>query len=143
MAVIAATLATSDARAQDFATDTMSGYALGGHDPVAYFIVRRPREGLPRHEVRWGGTIWVFVNEGNQAAFEADPEIYAPHLAGCDPVALADGFVTAGNPRVFALYETRLLLFHSEINRFLFLADPKSQITAAEENAERQGCGGR
>ncbi|MCA1243926.1 twin-arginine translocation pathway signal protein [Stappia stellulata] len=121
----------------------MSGYALGGQDPVAYFIARQPLEGLPRHELRWGGTIWVFVNEGNRAAFEADPEVYAPHLAGCDPVALADGFVTEGNPMIFALYDGDLLLFHSEINRFLFLADPQSQMGAAKGNAARLGCVGR
>jgi hypothetical protein len=128
---------------QDYATDTMSGYALGGHDPVAYFIARQPLEGLARHELRWGGTIWVFANEGNRAAFEADPDVYAPHLAGCDPVALANGFVTEGNPVIFALYDGDLLLFHSEINRFLFLADPENQIGAARDNAARLGCVGR
>lgn len=143
LAVLAAISGDSVACAQDYATDTMSGYALGGHDPVAYFIARQPREGLPRHELRWGGTIWVFVNEGNRAAFQADPEVYAPHLAGCDPVALADGFVTEGNPMIFALFNGALLLFHSEINRFLFLAEPESQMAAAEGNAARLGCLGR
>ncbi|WP_208979124.1 YHS domain-containing (seleno)protein [Stappia stellulata] len=142
MALFFAVTGGHGAVSQDYATDVMSGYALGGRDPVAYFVAKKPREGLPRHELRWAGTIWVFVNEGNRAAFEADPEVYAPHLAGCDPVALADGFVTAGNPMVFALYEGGLLLFHSEINRFLFLADPKSKLAAAEKNATRLGCGG-
>ncbi len=142
-AVVALFSGGPGAYAQDYATDMMSGYALGGQDPVAYFIARQPLEGLPRHELRWGGTIWVFVNEGNRAAFEADPEVYAPHLAGCDPVALADGFVTEGNPMIFALYDGDLLLFHSEINRFLFLADPQSQMGAAKGNAARLGCVGR
>jgi len=143
MAVVALFSGGSGTYAQDYATDTMSGYALGGRDPVAYFIARQPLEGLPRHELRWGGTIWVFLNEGNRAAFEADPDVYAPELAGCDPVALADGFVTEGNPMIFALYDGDLLLFHSEINRFLFLADPQSQMGAAKGNAARLGCVGR
>lgn len=132
--------APARAPAQDFATDVMTGYALAGHDPVAYFIDRRPREGRPDHEVRWGESVWVFLNEGNRAAFEADPRTYAPAFAGCDPYALAAGFTTAGKPQLFALNGRRLLLFHSEINRFLFLADPRTYLAAAEDNAERLGC---
>lgn len=128
------------ALAQGFATDAMTGYAVGGHDPVAYFIDRRPRRGAPDHELRWADTVWVFVNEGNRAAFEKAPEVYAPYFSGCDPYALAQGGVTQGNPMIFALYDGRLLLFHSEINRFLFLADPQVLDRAAQGNARRLGC---
>lgn len=128
------------ALAQGFATDVMTGYAVGGHDPVAYFIDRKPRRGVPDHELRWADTVWVFVNEGNRAAFEKAPEVYAPYFSGCDPYALAQGGVTQGNPMIFALYDGRLLLFHSEINRFLFLADPAVLDEAARANARRLGC---
>ena len=136
-----ALVCTADpARATDYATDPVSGYALGGRDPVAYFVDRMPREGDRRQELRWDDTVWMFVNEGNRAAFEKDPQIYAPHLRGCDPLALAEGFVTIGNPLIFALHDGRLLLFHSEINRFLFLSDPASLLAEAETQALAQGC---
>ena len=133
-------LSAAPLRAQDYATDVMTGYALGGRDPVAYFIDKVPRVGDAEHELRWGGTIWVFVNEGNRAAFVADPHVYAPKFTGCDPYALAGGFTTMGKPALFALESRRLLLFHSEINRFLFLADPKTYLQSAEANAKRLGC---
>lgn len=139
-AVLALVALAGPARALDYATDPVSGYALGGRDPVAYFIDRMPREGDRRQELRWDDTVWMFVNEGNRAAFAKDPQVYAPHLRGCDPLALAEGFVTIGNPLIFALHEGRLLLFHSEINRFLFLSDPASLLTEAESRARAQGC---
>ena len=41
----------------------------------------RPRRpGVPL----WGVT-WRFVNEGNRAAFNADPEVYMPQFGGYDP----------------------------------------------------------
>ncbi|WP_208980403.1 hypothetical protein [Stappia indica] len=139
-AVLALVALAGPARALDYATDPVSGYALGGRDPVAYFIDRMPREGDRRQELRWDDTVWMFVNEGNRAAFAKDPQVYAPHLRGCDPLALAEGFVTIGNPLIFALHEGRLLLFHSEINRFLFLSDPASLLAEAESRARAQGC---
>ncbi len=141
MLLVALAVAPTPAAALDYATDPVGGYALSGNDPVAYFIDKKPRRGQSKHEYRWGGTIWMFVNEGNRAAFEKAPEVYAPHLTGCDPTALSGGFVTVGNPAIFALHEGRLLLFHSEINRFLFLADPDTLLSAARDNAARLGCG--
>lgn len=140
LASVSVLAAPRPAAALDFATDPVSGYALGGNDPVAYFVDRKPRRGQQKHELRWGDTIWMFVNEGNRAAFEKAPQIYAPHLTGCDPTALAGGFVTIGNPEIFALYDGHLLLFHSEINRFLFLADPQTLIESARDGAARLGC---
>lgn len=128
------------ALAGDFATDSLRGYALGGHDPVAYFTQRMAVEGSENHELSWGGTRWVFRNQGNRAAFEKAPLVYAPAFAGCDPYALADGFTVTGNPVLFALHRNRLLLFHSDINRFLFLADPKNLWDMASGNAARLGC---
>ena len=32
------------------------------------------------------GAIWRFRNEGNRAAFAADPEVYMPRFGGYDPV---------------------------------------------------------
>uniref|UniRef100_UPI003BA955EC YHS domain-containing (seleno)protein n=1 Tax=Stappia sp. TaxID=1870903 RepID=UPI003BA955EC len=118
----------------------MRGYALGGRDPVAYFTQHKAVEGSERHELSWGGTRWIFRNEGNRAAFEKAPLVYAPAFTGCDPFALADGFVVSGNPALFALYRNRLLLFHSDINRFLFLADPQNLWDMALGNASRLGC---
>lgn len=131
---------TASGLALDFATDPMRGYALGGRDAVAYFTERRPVEGLDDYEFSWSGTVWVFRNEGNRAAFAKAPEVYAPAFTGCDPHALAGGFAVIGNPAIFAIHRSRLMIFHSDINRFLFLADPAAALAAAEANKDRLGC---
>lgn len=128
------------ARPQIFVPDPISGYALGGRDPVAYYIDGKPRPGKRRYELAWGGVKWVFVNQGNRAAFENAPTAYAPVFGGCAVYSLSQGFATAGNPSIFAIFENRLMLFHSDVNRFLFLSNPKAHIASAQGNARRVGC---
>jgi len=128
------------ARPQLFVPDPISGYAIGGHDPVSYFVDGRPREGSRRFEYAWGGARWIFVNEGNLAAFKRDPNAYAPLFAGCGGHALSDGFAAAGNPFIFAVVDGRLIFFHSVVNRFLFLANVTQLLKDAEANAKTTGC---
>lgn len=138
--VLADAGSSARARPQLFVPDPISGYALGGRDPVAYFVDKRPRAGKRQYELYWAGARWVFVNQGNRAAFEASPTTYAPAFAGCAAHSLALGFASAGNPTIFAIYRNQLLLFHSDVNRFLFLANPEANMAAAQEHAARVGC---
>lgn len=128
------------ARPQIFVPDPISGYALGGRDPVAYYVDKYPRAGKREYEMFWGGAKWVFVNQGNRAAFERAPATYAPVFAGCALYALSQGFASAGNPSIFAIYENHLMLFHSDVNRFLFLSNPAALMESARANAESVGC---
>ncbi|QFS97971.1 hypothetical protein FIV06_11160 [Labrenzia sp. THAF191b] len=128
------------ARPQVFVPDPITGYALGGHDPVSYFVDGYPRKGKRNHVHKWGGTEWIFVNEGNLAAFKRDPEAYAPLFAGCGGYALSEGFGTAGSPFIYAIVDRRLVFFHSVVNRFLFVVNGSQLMTAAHDNAERVGC---
>ncbi|WP_208980061.1 YHS domain-containing (seleno)protein [Roseibium suaedae] len=130
----------AQARTDLFIPDPITGYALGGHDPVAYFIDRKPRMGRRKFEFRWGGAEWIFVNEGNLAAFKAAPEVYAPLFAACGAQALSEGYVTAGNPHIFAFVDGKLVFFHSVVNRFLFLVNAKPQMSDAEANMQKTGC---
>lgn len=123
-----------------FAGDPATGYAVGGVDPVAYFVNKEPLSGRAKFELEWNETTWVFINEGNRAAFLADPLVYAPQFAGCDALALAEGYATMGNPFIFALYGDRLFLFHSEVNRFLFLSNPAALLEMAKANSRRPDC---
>ena len=69
--------------------DPHTGLALYGLDPVTYFTEGEPKAGESAFEYQFGGVIWRFVNEGNRAAFVANPEIYAPRFGGYDPVGVA------------------------------------------------------
>ena len=111
-----------------------TGLALHGFDPVAYFAERRAVPGLAEFERETGGATWRFRNEGNMAAFAADPGAYAPRFAGYDPLALGRGVVTAGNPLVWLIHDGRLFLFFDDGARAAFAADPHGSIAAAERS---------
>lgn len=128
------------ARPQLFGPDPISGYALAGHDPVSYFVDGYPRKGDRKHEYTWSGLDWVFVNEGNLAAFKRDPLAYAPKFGGCGAYALSEGYSTSGNPFIYAIFNGRLFFFHSVVNRFLFIVNGDVMLKEAEENAAKVGC---
>ena len=68
--------------------------------------------------------IWRFRNEGNRAAFVADPEVYMPRFGGYDPVAVARGASAPGHPELWLIAEERLYLFYSAAARDAFAGDP-------------------
>src|SRR5689334_25244594 len=76
--------------------DRMSGLAIHGFDPVAYFSEQKPVLGLEAFELKFEGAIWRFRNEGDRAAFIADPDVYAPQFGGYDPLHVAEGKTVAG-----------------------------------------------
>ncbi|MES1155374.1 MAG: YHS domain-containing (seleno)protein [Pseudorhodoplanes sp.] len=114
-------------------TDRNTGLAISGFDPVAYFTDAVPRAGLPDHELASSGVTWRFRNEGNMAAFAADPETYSPQFGGYDPVGIARGVATAGHPQLWLIHDKRLYLFQTAETRERFTADPDAVRAVAEE----------
>ncbi len=101
----------------------VTGLAIEGYDPVAYFVDAQPEVGLADFEASAAGAVWRFRNEGNRASFVAHPEIYGPQFGGYDPIDLARGVTVAGNPRFWLISEDRLYLFSREEARDAFAAD--------------------
>ncbi len=137
-AVVAAMLAAAPApfaaTTERIVTDWHTGLAMGGYDPVAYFVDRTPRAGRPDIELPTAGVVWRFRNEGNRAAFLADPETYMPRYGGYDPLAVARGVALAGNPMIYVIAGDRLYLFYSPQAQATFAADPNKAIVAADEH---------
>jgi hypothetical protein len=135
------------ARAQDeaaawppVAVDWHTGFAIHGVDPVAYFSAGAVVEGQGAWEWRHAGALWRFTNEGNRAAFAADPQVYMPRYGGNDPMALARGVALGGNPNVWALFDDRLYLFHTPEARAAFLADPQGAVEHAQTHVARSAA---
>ena len=112
-------------------TDRHTGLALYGVDPVAYFTDRKPVVGRAAFELRYAGAVWRFDNEGNRAAFAADPKVYMPRFGGYDPVGVARGVSTPGYPELWVVLEDRLYLFYTAQARAAFIADPAATVAAA------------
>lgn len=114
--------------------DRYRGLAIDGFDPVAYFTDAKPILGRGQFEYRFAGAVWRFRNQGNQAAFAENPDVYAPVFGGHDPVAAARGVATAGHPEIWMIYGKRLYLFYSPQARQDFAADPGKTLAAATRN---------
>jgi hypothetical protein len=113
-------------------TDRHTGLAMYGYDPVAYFTEARPVVGRPEYELRHAGAVWRFRNEGNRAAFQANPDTYMPRFGGYDPVGIARGVATPGHPDLWARVGDELYLFYNVEGRDAFVTNPKKVIGGAE-----------
>jgi len=137
LTAIVATVSFEGARAaattERIGVDRHTGLAISGFDPVAYFTDGQARIGQPEHEHQADGVTWRFRNEGNLAAFAADPEVYMPQFGGYDPTGVARGTATPGHPRLWLIHDRRLYLFFSEAARKEFAADPNAIADRAED----------
>jgi hypothetical protein len=120
------------ATTEQIVIDMRTGLAISGFDPVAYFVDSAAKPGKDTFEHTFAGVVWRFRNEGNQAAFVADPDVYMPRFGGYDPVAIARGVTVAGDPRVWLIVEGRLYLFYTLEHRAAFAADAEDLIATAE-----------
>jgi hypothetical protein len=97
------------------AVNGITGLAISGFDPVAYFTEGKAIFDRPEIELNMDGAVWRFTNEGNRGAFASHPDVYAPRFGGYDPLAIGRGY-----------------LFYSEQARTAFLPDPGRIIETAE-----------
>jgi len=114
-------------------TNRVSGYAISGFDPVAYFVNRSPVAGRGEFVFVYDRALWRFDNEGNLAAFQRHPKVYEPLFGGYDPVAIAQGKPVEGRPEIWAVVGARLMLFSSTDNRDTLLKGPKTWLATAAQ----------
>lgn len=112
--------------------DPMTGYAIGGYDPLAYYTHGEPRTGEDAFELSWGGAVWRFTSSGNMDAFKRHPSVYAPRYAGYDPYVIARGKTTPGQPTIWVRDGDGIFLFHNAANRQLWLEDRDALLELAE-----------
>jgi YHS domain-containing protein len=63
-------------------TSGVSGIALSGFDPVAFFTDSKPVNGSPSIKSEYEGAIYFFVSEDHKKTFDANPAKYAPQFGG-------------------------------------------------------------
>lgn len=118
-------------------TDPLTGVAIYGYDPVSYFTQEVPLKGRPEFEFEWGGVVWMFASAANRDVFLRHPEIYAPQFGGYGLMALSRGYLSEGNPRIYAILAGRLFLFYSTSNRDAFLLSQRKAYSNAAINWKR------
>lgn len=112
-------------------TNHLTGLAIEGYDPVAYFSDSEAVSGDARFETSYGGAVWRFRSDGNRRIFRESPEIYAPQFGGYDPYEAAHGKTVPGHPELWLVTGRRLYLFYSERSRKAFVAAPEATLNEA------------
>lgn len=113
-----------------FAHHELSGFAILGFDPVAYFADGTAKAGRDLHELKWGEAAWRFVSKANAEAFKSNPDVYAPQFGGYDADAMARGVAVAADPAVFLVMNNRLYLFRTPASRDAFARAPERLLAA-------------
>lgn len=131
--------ARADGSAPGFVTDTLTGVALDGMDPVSYFTAAEPLPGLADYEYDWAGVPWYFANAADRDIFIRAPEVYAPQFGGHSVTSLAQGYLSDGDPRIYAVVAQRLYLFYSEGNYDAFQKAQAATLDAARERWAAMG----
>ncbi len=111
--ILAFAAAPAVAKEDPVYTGTFSSLAVSGHDPVAYFKEGKPVEGSSEHELEWNGATWRFSSAANLAAFEADPETYAPQYGGYCAWAVSQGYTASTDPTAWRIVDGKLYLNYS------------------------------
>ena len=114
-------------------TESSSGLAIRGTDPVAYFTEGAAVAGDSQYETEWQGAVWRFASAENQELFEADPEAYAPQYGGYCAKALSEGNVVSTDPEAWKIVDDKLYLNYSEGVQKQWSKDIPGNIALADE----------
>lgn len=135
-ALIAMVLSGAGARGEDINHISLSGEAIEGFDPVAYFVGGVPQAGSRAFLYEWRGAVWRFASAKDRDLFMAQPERYAPAFGGYCAYAMSKGMKADIHPFAFAILTGKLYLFATFESRDRFLANSDIR-RGAEENWTR------
>ena len=92
-------------------TNTVSGVALHGHDPVGYFDQGSAVMGSNEHIFEWYDAVWQFSSAENRDRFADNPEIYAPQFGGFCAFAVSKGVTADIMPDAWHIEDGNLYVF--------------------------------
>ena len=115
-------------------TESASGLAIRGTDPVAYFTESAAVEGSEDYEYEWDGAVWRFSSEENMELFAENPEQYAPQYGGYCAKAMSEGNVVSIDPEAWKIVDDRLYLNYSKGVQEQWVEDIEGNIVLADEN---------
>jgi len=140
--------ATQPAAPSEMPSTGVAGSEPGGSMPVGlegYCAVslvdkRLWAEGRAKWGVRHRGRTYLFAGPEEQKAFLANPDRYAPGLAGDDPVLATDlGRKVPGQRQYGVSYRSKVYLFSSPDTKAAFEANPQKysqRVQVAEQPAD-------
>ncbi len=136
LAVVAAAAGPPAQAAETAVNVNGEGVALDGYDSVSYFTPAGARRGRTEFQTQWDGALWYFATAENLAAFQANPERYAPQFGGWCAFALSTGhYASDVDPReAYTLRDGKLYLNWSRRVKHRWLREVEDNIATAESN---------
>lgn len=108
--------------------------AIGGYDPVSFFVVGKPQEGSEEHSFVYAGAVWRFASEENLSRFRSDPARYAPQFGGYCAWAVSQHYLAPGDPKYWKIVDGQLYLNANARAKELWEADQAEAIKRGHEN---------
>lgn len=118
-----------------------SGYAIGGYDAVAYFLVGKAERGRTEHSYRWRDATWLFSSADNRAKFVASPEAYAPQYGGHCTSGMSGGNRYNPDPRAWSIVDGKLYLSGNAEGRDRWMRNASTTIAKADQWWKRSYAG--
>lgn len=133
-AMMVTALMASSAFSGEYDTNkTITGLALRGYDPVAYFTENKPVPGDFSITAVYNDATYRFASEEHKKMFEADPEKYLPQYGGFCAYGLANGVKVDGDPGLWKIVEDKLYLNLSPAVVELWNKDIPARIKQAND----------
>ncbi len=92
-------------------TNTSSGIALHGYDPVSYFDDGAAVQGQESFSFEWRDAVWQFSSADNKERFAASPDQFAPQFGGFCAFAVSKGFTADPAPDAWHIEGESLYVF--------------------------------
>ncbi|MEM8720959.1 MAG: YHS domain-containing (seleno)protein [Cyanobacteria bacterium P01_G01_bin.39] len=115
-------------------TESFSGLAIRGADPVAYFTESKAVIGSSEFEHEWNGATWRFSSQENLDLFAANPEQYAPQYGGYCAKAVSEGNLASIDPESWKIVDDKLYLNYSPGVQQQWAEDIPGNIALGDEN---------
>jgi hypothetical protein len=125
---------SAPAAADKLFTGKLQGVALAGYDAVSYFNASGPAMGSDSVMTEWKGAKWYFSSAENLAAFQANPEKYAPQYGGYCAYAASKGALAPGDPEAWTVHDNKLYVNLSKTVRETWSEDIPGNIVKADAN---------
>ena len=115
-------------------SNSSTGIAINGYDPVAYFKQSKPVEGHAKFSTKWHGATWHFSSEENKTQFVNAPQKYAPQYGGYCAFAVSYGSTATTVPEAWSIVKGKLYLNNSIGVRSRWKTDIPGYIRKANKN---------
>jgi YHS domain-containing protein len=91
-----------------------NGIAVGGYDPVSYFLSQKAEKGKKEFSIKTGSAVYFFATQQHLDLFKTDPLRYEPQYGGWCAYAMGEsGNKVEVDPETFKVIDGKLYLFYN------------------------------